>query len=151
MLYVLEGMERRGGALGEAPDWILLWFNIFCCGQSGLAVPQNSSPVSETFPEAAGHRSQVMGCRSQETACCNKLIFLCSDGPSARLCVICINSGKGTVVMSKRKDIVGSVYQALSYNGLHQCWSPDHVQSIPAASLSCLWMSGIIISLGRFF
>lgn len=103
--------ERKGRALGEAAAWTgyLLWFNMCCCGQGGLAIPQNPSPVSETFPEAAGHRSQLMGCRSQETACHNKLIFLCSDDPSARVRVICINSGKCTVVVSKRKDIVGGV------------------------------------------
>lgn len=145
-------MERRGeGELWEKlQTGYLLWWNMFCCGQGGLAVPQNPSPVSEMFPEAAGYRSQLMECRSQETACCNKLIFLCSGDPWARVHVICISSGTCTVVVS-RKDVVGGVCQALSYSGPHQCWSPDHVQSIPAASLSCLWMPGIIISLGGFF
>ena len=113
-----------------------------CCGQSGLAVPQNPSSLPETFPEAAGHRSQLMGCRSQETACHNKLGFLCSDDPQQGYESSASALGKCIVVASKRKGVVGGMHKALSYSGLHQCGTPDHVESISATNLSCLWMPG---------
>lgn len=78
---IQRGMESRGGALREALAGYPRWLSICCCGHSGLAAPQNPRPLPEMFPEAAGHRSQLPGCRSQETACCNNCVFLCSDDP----------------------------------------------------------------------
>lgn len=78
---IQRGMESRGGALREALAGYPRWLSICCCGHSGLAAPQNPRPLPEMFPEAAGHRSQLPGCRSQETACCNSRFFLCSDDP----------------------------------------------------------------------
>lgn len=123
----------------------------------GKWLGSTSKPISppwniprSSWPQELAHGLQVTGNSLPQQTWLPLLRW-----PSATVRVICISFGKCMVVASRRKGVVGGGHKALSYGGLHRCWTPDHVESIPATNLSYLWMPGVRldsgISLSVFF